>query len=71
MSGELEPRTVAALDQFSGVIGQIADITVAHHARLTDAHFPHELAAELTGDLHDALLALFVKPKDSDTVHDE
>lgn len=59
---ELEPRTVALLDQFSGVIGQIADITVAHHQRLLAGQVPHELARELTGDLHDALLALFVNP---------
>lgn len=60
---ELSPQAISALDQFSGVCSQIADITIAHHERLTHAHVPARLADTLTGDLHDALLQLFVLPK--------
>lgn len=61
--GDLTPKMISALDQFSGVCSQVADMTIAHHKRLTDAHVPAKLADTLTGDLHDALLELFVLPK--------
>jgi len=60
---ELAPGAVSALDQFSGVCGQLADITVSHHERLLGGGVPHELASTLTGDLHDALLEVFILPK--------
>lgn len=62
-TSDLTPKMISALDQFSGVCSQIADMTIAHHERLTDAHVPPALADTLTGDLHDALLELFILPK--------
>lgn len=51
-----------ALDQFSGICSQIADITVVHHEKLIDGRIPHDVAADLTGELHEALVALFILP---------
>lgn len=59
---ELAPHQVSALDQFSGMCTQLADMTVAHHQHLVDGHIPSDLACQLSSDLHDALIALFVTP---------
>lgn len=60
---ELEPKVVSALDQFSGVVAQVGDMTVSHYQRLVDGKIPNGTAKELAGDMHSALLELFVAPK--------
>lgn len=68
---DLEPKVVSALDQFSGVVAQVGEMTVAHYQRLVDGRLPPALADTLTSDMHDALIGLFVSPPDPEPKENE
>lgn len=61
---DLEPKMVSALDQFSGVVAQVGDMTISHYQRLVDGRVPLGAAKSMTVDLHTALLELFVSPSE-------
>lgn len=59
---DLDAPTISALDQFTGIISTIGDMTAAHYQRVAGAGLPLDTAAELASDLHGNLLALFATP---------